>query len=200
MSEAVKESLSALLDNEATELDVQRILKAVEQDPALAKHWQRYCLTQSLLHDPSVTRVPAGFAERVAAAVAAEKIPAQSALAGWRQNLLKTALAASVAALVFAGLQTALTDGEGAAEFSAQQALAPAPSSTESTTAGPADVLVAHAPLQTVDPLARQRLEDYINSVSIAPEEPPQLQQLQDSPLFRLVNETLEQDSQSGNN
>lgn len=34
-SEVLQESLSALMDNEADELEVRRVLQAAEQDPAL---------------------------------------------------------------------------------------------------------------------------------------------------------------------
>lgn len=36
------ESLSALMDGEVNELELRRLLKHVERDPALAQQWQRY--------------------------------------------------------------------------------------------------------------------------------------------------------------
>lgn len=41
MSIKANESFSAFLDDEASELDVQRMLKALEDDPSLMEHWQQ---------------------------------------------------------------------------------------------------------------------------------------------------------------
>ena len=41
MSQIEKESLSALLDNEVDELELRRVLKSCEQDPALLETWER---------------------------------------------------------------------------------------------------------------------------------------------------------------
>ena len=40
-----------------------------------------------------------------------------------------------------------------------------------------------------VNPEARQRLEEYIRSASITRDQPTPIEQLEDSPLYRLVNE-----------
>ena len=40
-----------------------------------------------------------------------------------------------------------------------------------------------------VDPLAQQLLQEYISNIEIDEGEPPLVEHIQDSPLFRLVNE-----------
>ena len=49
-SEVLQESLSALMDNEADDLEVRRVLQATEQDSALRGTWERYQLARSVLH------------------------------------------------------------------------------------------------------------------------------------------------------
>ncbi len=58
MTQIEKESLSALLDNEADELELRRIIKSCEQDEELRATWGRYNLAQSLLHGAAVTVNP----------------------------------------------------------------------------------------------------------------------------------------------
>ncbi len=72
-----------------------------------------------------------------------------------------------------------------------EQNLDPAMSSDSSVSAisALADGNTLNPAVREVDPDARQRLEDYIRSVSITPDEPQQIEQLQDSPFYRLVNE-----------
>ena len=199
MSQAVRESLSALLDNEATELDIQRILKAMEHDPEIARVWERYCLGQSLIHDPAVYRAAPDLAGRVSDALRHEAVPAGSSLLTGRQVLVKLAIAASVAVVVFAGMQFSLQQDAVPVASQVTQPATEAPAGLNEAS-GISPTLVADVPTSEVDPLARQRLEDYIRSVSIAPEEPPQLQNVQDSPLFRLVNEIRQQTDQATGN
>ena len=47
MSQIDRESISALLDNEADDLELRRFLKACEQDPELLETWERFSLVQS---------------------------------------------------------------------------------------------------------------------------------------------------------
>lgn len=41
VADAIRESMSAVADGEGTELDVARVLKAVEEEPEARAHWQR---------------------------------------------------------------------------------------------------------------------------------------------------------------
>ena len=49
-NEVLQESLSALMDNEADELEVRRVLQAADQDPALRSTWARYQMARSVMH------------------------------------------------------------------------------------------------------------------------------------------------------
>ena len=46
MSESMRESLSALMDDEANELEVQRVLTHIASDPQLRQTWVRYNLVR----------------------------------------------------------------------------------------------------------------------------------------------------------
>ena len=49
IADAMKESMSAVIDGEGSELDIARVLKAVDEDPEARAHWQRIQQTRSLL-------------------------------------------------------------------------------------------------------------------------------------------------------
>lgn len=58
VADAIKESMSAVMDGEGSDLDVARVLKAVEEDPKARAHWQRMQQTRGLLRtgqsDPNI--------------------------------------------------------------------------------------------------------------------------------------------------
>lgn len=194
------ETLSAMLDNEADELEFRRLVKATADDPELASKWERLNLVQALIHDDNL-KSSAGlhFAGNRLSGVVAEAIarepellPETSAGYRWTQPLAKTAIAASVAVAFFMGMQFSGNDPSrlpGTTDV-AQQAQA---EDAEQLAAFPvADLAVVEsgtAGAPQVDPEARLRLEEYIRSASITRDEPQKLEQLEDSPLYRLVNE-----------
>lgn len=185
MSESNRESLSALLDNEADELELRRLIKLTGENRDLAQRWRRYSLVQTLLHGQDVAALSPGFNDRVADAIASEQITADR---NWRRSAGKFAIAASVAVLAFAGLQIALQPATLTSDMTVQN------ENTNLPAIEPQAVLVAgESVAREVDPIARQRLEDYINRASIIYEPPTQLEYIQDSPLYRLVNEVLPQ-------
>jgi len=204
MSSQELETLSAMLDNEADELELRRILKRLEQDPELVEAWQRMSLVQAVLHDDNlrsrhVGRVDSRLSEAVSRAIVEEPVPpaAEKAVRRWTQPLAKLGVAASVAVAFFLGMQISVENQPGASERATplvQQADSDISNGREDARSAPAAATLAdnggnEPAVQEVDPEARQRLENYIRSVSITREEPEQLEQFQDSPLYRLVNE-----------
>lgn len=205
-SEQIGESLSALLDNEADDLELRRVLKACEQDSEVGQTWSRFSLVQSLLHDSAVT-VSADLRDRVAAAIQADTLSAsQSAsqskkdfesptrsFSGWRQSLSKVAVAASVALVFTVVVQTSLNNTE-------SPSMAGQSNSSESsaTASSPLpNAMLAESVTIEVDPAAQRRLREYLSSMAVDEDIPGMLQapdimemnELQDSPLYRLVNE-----------
>jgi sigma-E factor negative regulatory protein RseA len=108
MSEKMRESLSALLDGEANELEMERVLAHIAADPELRQAWVRYNLVRSVTagHPPSHPQLDVSVAVREAAT---GRTPGYG---GFRQRFMRplasVAVAASVAAtVVFGGQQLA---------------------------------------------------------------------------------------------
>ncbi len=49
MREKGNDELSALMDGEATELEMHRVLRSAVDDPEVAAKWQRYHLASAIL-------------------------------------------------------------------------------------------------------------------------------------------------------
>lgn len=109
--EALHESLSAVMDNEADELELRRVL-AASDDAELRAKWSRYQVARAAMHKD--LQVPSfDISAAVAAAIEAEEAPvaapaaeAQAAPAGrWRKGIGRLAVAASVTFAVLAGVK-----------------------------------------------------------------------------------------------
>ena len=181
MSEHQKESLSALLDNEADDLEIRRLLKSYEDDSAMRETWERYNLAQALMHDEAIP-VSKDLSARIKEKIAAEATLTAPRFSNWQQNLTKIAIAASVAAVFVVAVQTILY--QSSAPGIASQAT-PAAQMAESV---PTRLVAENAAIE-VDPQAQQLLKEYISRIKIDEAEPPHVEHIQDSPLFRLVNE-----------
>ncbi len=183
MSEFEKESLSALLDGEADQLELRRVLRSSESDSALLQTWGRYNLAQATLHGQAKP-VSDEFANRVAAQLESEatynKGGPMSRLSDWQQGLAKVAIAASVAVVFVVSMNQYSTPSNPLPLASGQQNAEPA-----------AAVMAATTPV-AMDPEAEKRLRDYISATAIDDDEPVRLEHIQDSPLYRLVNRLQE--------
>ncbi|NQV70553.1 MAG: sigma-E factor negative regulatory protein [Pseudohongiella sp.] len=199
MSQIDKESLSALLDNEADDLELRRLLKACEQDSELLDIWERYSLVQSILHQPAVPVRPA-LSQRIAAQIETEAIPSHETPAvdnaDWRHGMSKVAIAASVAVVFMFAVQSNLNS-------KSESVLAPALAQTaqqidalqsleqqleQQAESQTPDLLAGNTSVE-VDPVARQRLREYIESMTFDEEAPVPIEHIQDSPLYRLVHD-----------
>ena len=117
MSEQLKESLSAVMDGEADEFEIRRVLNETADDPELRGVWERYHLVRSVMRGEGRMRgadrlsarfwtqidagdeVPPGVVE-----VAARK--PRSNWMTWSQRVAGVAVAAGVAAAVIIGYRT----------------------------------------------------------------------------------------------
>ncbi|MCB1700711.1 MAG: sigma-E factor negative regulatory protein [Pseudomonadales bacterium] len=112
MSEAMRESLSALLDDEANELEMQRVLARIADDPELRQVWVRYNMVRTLTGGQTPAHPDLDISAQVR-----EAIGGKSAGVGLRHRLLKplasVAVAASVAVtVVLGGQQLAQLDAD----------------------------------------------------------------------------------------
>lgn len=121
--ERLNESLSALMDGEAGELELQRLLKASAASPEVGERWSRYQLAASVLRHEQVASVDSGLAARISAAIEEEETPSvpaeHSAAVGgitshrWWRPLSRGAVAATVAFAAILGVQQMQTGGTG---------------------------------------------------------------------------------------
>ena len=181
MSEHEKESLSALLDNEADDLELRRLLKSYESDPEIRETWERYSLAQALLHEEAVP-ISGNLSARIHEKIASEPTLSTPRFSNWQQKLTKIAIAASVSAVFVVAVQSNL-----------QRSATPELAVDNNTRAKQAELestaLLSENTAFEVDPQAQQLLQEYISNIKIDEEEPPLVEHIQDSPLFRLVNE-----------
>jgi len=70
MSERLRESVSALMDDEADDLELGRVLREAERDPTVREVWSRYHLISAAMRGQA--NVPAGWRTPDAVAVAPE--------------------------------------------------------------------------------------------------------------------------------
>jgi negative regulator of sigma E activity len=187
--ENMKETISALLDNEADDLELRRFLKSCEQDPELLKTWERYSLAQSALHDAALP-VKASLSQRIAAEIELEAPLAAKAVApaatSWKDGLTKMAIAASVAAVFLVAVQVSLDSGSGPSAIPtiAEQATL----SDDLADSDSARILVADSNGDAPVVENGGMLTEYIESLTLDNDEPIRIEHMQDSPLYRLVN------------
>jgi len=183
MSNYEQESLSALMDGEADELELRRLLKTLDSDPELVKRWQRYHLAQSVLHDRGIP-VSDRIAQGVAEALEHEPQPvSNSGLSRWQQQMTRIAIAACVAVVAVVALQPGSSNPD--SPMVAEQSSSSAPQLTNTAS----ENLLAEAPGTEVEPQVTEYFQQFFDAMRFDPEEPVRTEHLQDSPLYRLVND-----------
>ncbi|OUS02715.1 hypothetical protein A9Q90_09190 [Gammaproteobacteria bacterium 54_18_T64] len=102
----LRETLSALMDDEASELELHRVMRETSGDEVLHDTWSRYHLAASAMRK----ELPVDFADSslqlraaINLAVASEPLPQR--LGQWPKALGRVAIAASVAVLAIFGAQ-----------------------------------------------------------------------------------------------
>lgn len=132
--EALQESLSAVMDNEADELELRRVLSASD-DAELRATWSRYQIARAVMHK-ELLEPRLDIAAAVSAALADEALPVARPAdrSPWRM-VGRLAVAASVTVAVLAGVRLYNQD-EVAGTQLAQQAAQPALTSPQAQ--GPA--------------------------------------------------------------
>jgi sigma-E factor negative regulatory protein RseA len=100
------ESVSALMDGEASELELRRILNASESDESLRSTWSRYQQVSSLMRGESGVAAGIDLSAAIRDVIEDEAVPVTAADSGratrpaWLANLSRVGIAASVAAVV----------------------------------------------------------------------------------------------------
>jgi sigma-E factor negative regulatory protein RseA len=105
MSEMMRESLSALMDDEANELEIERVLSRIADDPELRQAWVRYNMVRSVTTGQHPARLDLDVSAQVREALAGEAHGTVGLRQRWLRPLASMAVAASVAATVVLGGQ-----------------------------------------------------------------------------------------------
>jgi len=105
MSELMRESLSALMDDEANELEVERVLARIASDSDLRQVWVRYNAVHSLAAGQVPAHLELDISSRVSEAIAGGSRVSTGFRERFMRPLASMAVAASVAAAVVLGGQ-----------------------------------------------------------------------------------------------
>ncbi|GGY45240.1 sigma factor AlgU negative regulatory protein [Bacterioplanes sanyensis] len=115
MHERLKESLSALKDGEADELELRRLLNELDDNPELSQTWARYEMMGALMRDEAISTVDLSRGIRqaidgepmdeVPAAQPAATATTTTSSGQWQQWLTGGAVAASVTLAVLLGVR-----------------------------------------------------------------------------------------------
>ncbi len=109
----MKESISALVDGEVSEMELHRLLKASDTDGEVRETWSRYQQVSSAmrgdLHDAPMIDLSASIREAIDAE---ESYTAAPTAGGWWQKAGRMAVAASVAAVMVVTAQMVGLGGE----------------------------------------------------------------------------------------
>lgn len=194
----LNESLSALVDNEASELEIHRLLASAEQDAELRERWHRYQLARAAMKGEVVGAVSMDFANSIREAVSGIDFdePVDSSdrqeqpASRWKSNLGRAAIAASVAAVVLVGAQQLQLAGFGAAapEEFAQQ-------TPEAVPAAPSSINIPTINVQNVSGGDVLQPNQFPRGLEYSPN--IQQQQLQDEQIHRYIRQLMLEHAES---
>lgn len=177
MKDRMNESLSAILDNQANELELERVLAQCEQDPVLRQTWVRYNLAQQAAHGHSIAHADWDVSARVRSALGGPTVRDTASLPVTFKHsivrpLMSFAVAASVAAtVVIGGQQLAQLSSTGSQETDRYVSVAAAPvGMVNSLGASAVQASYGTQPIPVLQPatrkayqqLAQQRLRKYM--------------------------------------
>lgn len=200
------ESLSAMVDNEASELEMRRVLKNMDSNPEVLERWRRYHLIGSIMrkeHGVS-TANPSSLVSSISSTLSREADTTQSAQepvtrrgvasGGLRDVLGKTAIAASFAATLVMGFHYMGNIDDSAGDNTLAASGLNAPTSAPEEPAA----MVTHAPIGFELPLPEARTVSMTSSGSAAipgaelrPTSPMYLDDISDYETQEMLNYLL---------
>ena len=178
------EILSALLDGEATDFELRRVVSDVQKSEDLAEKWRRYALVQDIVHSREV-RPSLALTSRVAEYI--ENNPHKRKIEfPWMFGLAKLAISASVALTIVYSLPYL------SPIFDETRSVVSNPSFKVDNNIRSLEYLFNNE--HEIDPAAKKRLDEYISRINFNEEAtenalPLPIEALRDSPLYKLVND-----------
>lgn len=169
------ESLSAMVDNEASELEMRRVLKNMDNNPEVLERWRRYHLIGSIMrkeHGTSVTN-PESLVSSISSTLSREAVGKEGEVGANSKRATtsplkdifgKTAIAASFAATLVMGFNYIGSMDKGAADNAMAGVDKLGPNAAPQEPAA----MVAHAPIGFELPLPEARTVSMTSSGSAA--------------------------------
>ncbi|MDA9902072.1 sigma-E factor negative regulatory protein [Gammaproteobacteria bacterium] len=183
------EILSALLDGEATDFELRRLVADVQKSKELAEKWRRYSLVQDIIHSRDV--IPSlSLSDRIKDYI--EKNPQKSRRdSRWMSGVAKLAISASVAFAIVFSMPYFFP------VFEETQSVVLNSSSKIEENNNISYLELYSKSEHRIDPAAKKRLDDYISKINFnggvtETSGPLPIEALRDSPLYRLVNDTVD--------
>ena len=105
MSDKIRESMSALVDGEANEMDLHRVLKATSEDAESRQVWQRYQTVSAVLNQADIGLVHIDIAQRVKEQLADSEASNAQRVVQFFKPMASLAVAATVTVAVLTGTQ-----------------------------------------------------------------------------------------------
>jgi|AntAceMinimDraft_11_1070367.scaffolds.fasta_scaffold00079_22 sigma-E factor negative regulatory protein RseA len=102
MNERMCESLSALMDDEANELELERVLSQLNGEPRMRETWLRYSQARNAMHGDQMAYQSWDISARVQSSIAEAHGVSAIGLAGFKQRMLRPLISVAVAASVTA--------------------------------------------------------------------------------------------------
>lgn len=173
MNEKLRESVSALVDGEADDLELRRLLASADE-AAVRTAWRDFHLQRDGLNGVDMQFAHIDLSQRIQLALADEAYPAAAVGSRWWRSLASVAVAASVATVVAVGARSfgpASDNGVAVAQVAAPSTVNnrvfPAQSGPAfGNVAANAQLNAPFYPVQPValnpDQLAQQRLQQYL--------------------------------------
>lgn len=164
MNKPYDEQISALLDGEVADSELDMLIRRVRDDRYLADRVARYAVIRDALHRNLPPTVDGGIAERVAEAIDREPTLQRSSVAAapkrWTHAVGGLAVAASVAMLAIVVWPTQQADVDGGSQPVAQSAPVGQPAASGSV-AGAQTVASDEIRWERLDPDVQARLSGY---------------------------------------
>jgi sigma-E factor negative regulatory protein RseA len=172
MNERMRESLSALLDDEANELELERVLSHIADDDDLRQTWVRYNAARATVSGHQLTHMELDISSQVRLAITDHNVPGDGLKQRFLRPLTSLAVAASVAAtVVIGGQQLAQIGGTEAYDSNHSLAASASPvgmlnslgATTVQASYGTRAIPVLQPATRTAyQELARQRMQKYM--------------------------------------
>jgi sigma-E factor negative regulatory protein RseA len=105
MSDKLRESISALVDGEANEMDLHRVLKASETDDNVRQSWRRYQAISAVVKNEERSLLKIDISAGVKIALADDKKAVGGRISEMLKPMMSVAVAATVTVAILTGTQ-----------------------------------------------------------------------------------------------